>query len=420
MRSRRDSDVGRIDAVTFLDVTLPTLLADPPVGLPSPAELELRPLLLHVGDRSWELRREGDGRFSVDRSVAPVADEDRPIEDRPIEDRRIEVRLTAEQVHELAVDQVTPIGLMTAGTLDMVRGRIGRLLDWWLVWRSVLDAVPIHRPGAVEVPADLDRSFTLDEDPDEILGFLESAGFVHLRGVFDAEEMERISVEMDAAVGSYSPRDGKSWWATVEDGTERLVRMQRFEQCSPSVAALLEDPRLSRIAAIAGCGHHLDWSYENRVEALFKPIGVVSGISDVPWHKDCSLGRHSYECCSLTVGISVTGAGPTSGQLRVVAGSHRALVWPSLLDVGSLDLPDVALATETGDVTVHLSCTLHMAQAPTEAERRVLYTGFRLPSDDADARSSNRRLLKAAREGAPLNTSQASRRVPSPEEEAQS
>ena len=39
-----------------------------------------------------------------------------------------------------------------------------------------------------------------------------------------------------------------------------------------------------------------------------KPIGIVEGISDVPWHKDCSLGRHSYRCCSLTVGISVTGA----------------------------------------------------------------------------------------------------------------
>ncbi len=58
-------------------------------------------------------------------------------------------------------------------------------------------------------------------------------------------------------------------------------------------------------------------------EALVKPIGVVAGISDVPWHKDCSLGRHSYECCGLTLGISVAGADARSGQLRVVAGSHR-------------------------------------------------------------------------------------------------
>ena len=81
----------------------------------------------------------------------------------------------------------------------------------------------------------------------------------------------------------------------------------------------------------------------NCVEALVKPIGVVEGISDVPWHKDCSLGSHSYRCCSLTVGISVTGADARSGQLRVVAGSHRPLVQPAFvrrdLDLPELDLP---------------------------------------------------------------------------------
>src|SRR5262249_27432516 len=82
-------------------------------------------------------------------------------------------------------------------------------------------------------------------------------------------------------------------------------------------------------------------------------------------HKDCSLGRHSYECCSLTVGISVTGADEVSGQLRVRAGSHRALMW-SALDQPGCDLPVVDLPTRTGDVTVHLSCTLHMAQPPVE------------------------------------------------------
>jgi hypothetical protein len=39
------------------------------------------------------------------------------------------------------------------------------------------------------------------------------------------------------------------------------------------------------------------------IEALIKPLHVVEGISDLPWHKDCSLGRHSYECYSLTLGI---------------------------------------------------------------------------------------------------------------------
>jgi ectoine hydroxylase-related dioxygenase (phytanoyl-CoA dioxygenase family) len=147
---------------------------------------------------------------------------------------------------------------------------------------------------------------------------------------------------------------------------------------------------------------------ENKIEALFKPIGVARGISDVPWHKDCSLGRHSYECCAITAGVSVTGAGAGTGQLRVVAGSHRALVWPSLLDAeAELDLPVVDLATDTGDVTLHLSCTLHMAEPPVTAERRVLYTTFGLPPADPEANlAANRRLLRASRDRAPLTTSQ--------------
>lgn len=45
-----------------------------------------------------------------------------------------------------------------------------------------------------------------------------------------------------------------------------------------------------------------------------------------------------------------------------------------------LDLPVVDLATETGDVTVHCSCTLHIAAPPVERERRVMYTSFSLPT----------------------------------------
>ena len=105
----------------------------------------------------------------------------------------------------------------------------------------------------------------------------------------------------------------------------------------------------------------------------------MEGISDLPWHKDCSLGRHSYDCSSITVGISVTGADDKSGQLAVVAGSHRANLQPNFIHP-YLDLPVVALPTKAGDVTVHLSCTLHMSHPPIERERRVMYTSFSLPN----------------------------------------
>jgi hypothetical protein len=186
--------------------------------------------------------------------------------------------------------------------------------------------------------------------------------------------------------------------------------MQSFDRQSEATAALLGDARFRALADIPGDGHAADGGAANRIEALFKPIGIVEGISDVPWHKDCGLGRHSYDCCGLTVGISVTGADAVSGQLRVIAGSHRALVWPARFRAG-LDLPAIDLPTETGDITLHASCTMHMAQPPTARERRVMYTTFPLPPRSPDAAAARER-LRVVREAAPVTVSQPPSPIP--------
>lgn len=389
LRTRTDADVPVVEAERFFGVDLPEL-TERRADLIALAvdHLDLRPLAVEVDGRSWRLEPDGDGI----RAEPGTAD--------------AKLTVTAQRLADLVTDQVTPVGLMTAGEWTLDR-HMRTVMDWWLVLRSLIDQRPVHVPGAVTVDADLDRSFALEDDPADLRGFLEEAGFLHLRGVFTADEMQRISDDMDRVETTHRRGDGRSWWATLDDGTERVVRMQYFDEQSPTADDLLAGDRFAALGAIPGLGHdHPHARRANRLEALFKPLGVTQGISDVPWHKDCSLGRHSYECCGLTVGISVTGAGPGSGQLRVVAGSHRALVWPSLLDAGRLDLPEVPLATETGDVTLHLSCTLHMAEPPTERERRVVYTGFSLPPPDRAAALENRRRIQAARESAPLTTSQ--------------
>jgi hypothetical protein len=389
LRTRTDADVPIVEPERFFGVDLPEVAARRADLMALAADhLDLRPLAIHVGGRSWRLEQAGTGLQATPGTADAM------------------LAVTPERFADLVTDQVTPVGLMTAGEWSLDE-HVRTVMDWWLVLRSLIDERPVHVAGAVAVDADLTRSFTLDDDPADLRAFLEEAGFLHVRGVFTPDEMRRISDDMDIAEPTHTPGDGRSWWATLDDGTERVVRMQRFEEHSETAAALLEDDRFAALGAIPGLGHdHPSVGRANKVEALFKPLGVRQGISDIPWHKDCSLGRHSYDCCSLTIGISVTGAGPGSGQLRVIAGSHRALVWPSLFDASRLDLPEVPLATETGDVTAHLSCTLHMAEPPTERERRVLYTGFSLPPPDREAALENRRRLQAARESAPLTTSQ--------------
>jgi hypothetical protein len=299
----------------------------------------------------------------------------------------------------------------TGGTLDMPSGGLRDFLDWWLVMRAALDRRPLYVPGSVAFadregePLDLRRSFRSDDSVEEMSHFLHEAGYLHIAGVFSEEEMGRVATDMDRAAASYSDGDGRSWWVTTSDGRRRLVRMQSFNEQSPTTDDILHDERFLRLGAIPGDGHVHTGLEGNPIEALVKPLGVVEGISDVPWHKDCSLGRHSYECCSMTVGISVTGADAVSGQLRVVAGSHRALIWPALQQPGR-DLPEIDLPTRTGDVTVHLSCTLHMSQPPQERERRVMYTSFRLPAMASAARLEARARVRAVREAAHTTVSQ--------------
>jgi hypothetical protein len=309
---------------------------------------------------------------------------------------------------------------LTGGTLDMVRGDLGDFLDWWVVLRSLIDGRHAHTRGDITFvdrdgsPLDLSRAFTPDDDDEDIAHFLREAGFLHLRGWFDVADMARISDDMDAALPTYSPDDGRSWWAKTASGEHRCVRMQWFDDASPTTVGLLDGDRFQRIGALTGEGHRNDKWGVSRVEALEKPIGVVEGISDVPWHKDCSLGLHSYTCSNLTVGISVTGADDVSGQLRVVAGSHRALVQPAFAR-DEWGLPLIDLPTETGDATVHCSCTLHMAQPPVSRERRVMYTGFRLQPKNTDAGLADSwKELRRVREGSFKTVSQAPGHIDAP------
>jgi hypothetical protein len=421
VRSRTGADVRAVEPRAFFDGELPDLIsARGGLVAEGARQLAPRPMAFEVsgpvgatgsGDRAagggpgkvdgggiWTLAFDG---HAVTVAAGPTAAEVAPAR----------VRLDAEALEDLVNDLRTPMGLFTGGDLDQPAGRLEDFLDWWVILRGLLDDQAVHTRGAVTftdrdgAPLDLHRAFRRDDDPDEMSHFLAEAGYLHLTGVFDPAEMAAVSDEMDAAATGYAPGDGHSWWARTGDGTNRLVRMQEFHTRSATTRALMADDRLVGLTELTTDGHRLGkpGSNANLVEALIKPIGVVEGISDVPWHKDCSLGSHSYRCCSMTVGISVTGAGAGSGQLGVVAGSHRALIQPAFVR-RDLDLPQVELPTDTGDVTIHLSCTLHMSHPPVTRERRVLYTDLSLPHDGP--RSPGEAKLARIREAAPVTVSQ--------------
>jgi hypothetical protein len=191
----------------------------------------------------------------------------------------------------------------------------------------------------------------------------------------------------DAATPSYTEGDGRSWWAEMEDGTRRCVRLLEFLPHSPTTAKVFASERWEQLGRTLGADDELVLSRpgDHVIEALVKPPGVVRGISDVSFHRDCHLGSHPYGCSGVDIGWAVTGSDESTGRLRVVAGSHRVAI-PTVVAMDEPYLPVVDVWTEPGDLTVHLSCTLHESTPPRTTERKVMYSPFRLVRDDDEPR----------------------------------
>ena len=373
VRSRLDSDVKQIELEAWIENQLPLLLEqNSAIAFEGAELLGCRPLGIRVSEKSFTLIP-SNGHIKMNKGLDNAA---------------VVVDMDEISFSDLVQDIQTPQSLATAKVIDLPLRDHFRFLKWWPVIRAIIDGRPVHKPGDIDFveqdgsPLDLNRSFTLEDSNKDISWFLSQTGFLRLEGWWSQDLMHEIYTDIDNSIKKYQRGDGRSWWAKTKDGKDHCVRLQYFQEHSETVKKLLNDEKHKRIASLPGDGHTLEWNGSNQqnvIEALVKPIGIVEGISDLPWHKDCSLGRHSYDCSSITVGISVTGADDKSGQLAVVAGSHRANLQPNFIHP-YLDLPVVALPTETGDVTVHLSCTLHMSHPPIERERRVMYTSFSLPN----------------------------------------
>ena len=373
VRSRLDSDVEQIELEAWIENQLPLLLEqNSAIAFEGAELLGCRPLGIRVSEKSFTLIP-SNGHIKMNKGLDNAA---------------VVVDMDEISFSDLVQDIQTPQSLATAKVIDLPLRDHFRFLKWWPVIRAIIDGRPVHKPGDIDFveqdgsPLDLNRSFTLEDSNKDISWFLSQTGFLHLEGWWSQDLMHEIYTDIDNSIKKYQRGDGRSWWAKTKDGKDHCVRLQYFQEHSETVKKLLNDEKHKRIASLPGDGHTLEWNGSNQqnvIEALVKPIGIVEGISDLPWHKDCSLGRHSYDCSSITVGISVTGADDKSGQLAVVAGSHRANLQPNFIHP-YLDLPVVALPTKTGDVTVHLSCTLHMSHPPIERERRVMYTSFSLPN----------------------------------------
>lgn len=385
VRTRLARDIQSFGPDQILDAILPdAVLAHGDLAARGIAHQELPSLGLVV-----------DGREVTVAAGSSVA------ELRPgVESAGVVAALDAAALSDLVQDTQSTMGLAMTSRVQITAGSLNDWIGWEPILRALLDGRKVHETGDITFvdpdgqPLDLGRTFGPGDDREEMAHFLREAGFLHVGGVFEAGEMAQLAADIDDSVARAKPDDGESWWATDERGADQAVRVLFFDEKSLLLRSLLADGRTTWLADLTGDGH----TYGGGAEGLVKPLGIVRGLSDLPWHKDCGQGRHSYMCNSLTCGISVTGADRTSGALGVIPGSHRANTMAAARDP-RLDLQPLLLETQTGDLTVHCSDTLHRAHPPIERPRKVVYSSFRLPplpGDEATPPARPNRATRAA------------------------
>lgn len=364
-RTRRDEDRHHITPDTFFAEEFPRLAeAHGHLVASGVKALNAPPLSVEIDGAIWSLVLAGD----------TVAAHNGAVEGAII------ITLTAAQFSDWVQNQITFNGFLVGRALQFRNGTVADISTWDSLWIALLEGWPVVDSEITfldrnNLPLDLSTAFTPADNPADIAHFLREAGYLHLRGWLEPADMAAISADMDRVFPLYTEGDSKSWWVTLGDGSRRCVRMQEFVEHSPTTARILSGETWERLRQIlAGSDALAHVPVEGRIiEALVKPIGVVSGPSDVSFHRDCHLGRHAYACSRMTIGIALTSTAPGNGSLQVIAGSHRVAM-PVEIAKTRPYLPLVALPTAAGDITVHLSCTLHESTPPVFAERRVMYT----------------------------------------------
>jgi hypothetical protein len=162
----------------------------------------------------------------------------------------------------LVSDLDTAPGLFYTDRASVPVGNPLRFMRWEPGLRALFHGLPVFDPDSVDLrdlgggPLDTTRSFTLEETGDTgrdgaaARHFLRTAGYLHVPGVFDADEVAAMLTDADILAGEARPGDMASWWGRDAAGTEVLTRVLRAAS-RPDLRLLVDDARIRRVVDTA-------------------------------------------------------------------------------------------------------------------------------------------------------------------------
>ena len=205
-------------------------------------------------------------------------------------------------------------------------------------------------------------------------------GYVVVRGMYDTEEMARLSRWTDELEElSEVPGEHMVYYedSLLDRGNRIVQRIENFYPHHRSFHDFLDD-RLRQ--ATAELFDEAAVLYKDKIN--FKKPG---GDGFKP-HQDQQAGWNSYAELFITAMVSIDAATPENGCLEMVAGHHRAGLigeeWTPLTDNQMVGMDMVACPTRPGDVVLFDSYAPHGSSPNlSKSERRILYITYNRLSD---------------------------------------
>jgi ectoine hydroxylase-related dioxygenase (phytanoyl-CoA dioxygenase family) len=247
------------------------------------------------------------------------------------------------------------------------------LVEWEPSLRAMYTGRPIYDPSELELPGlegaplDPERTFTTDDSHEEMAHFLRTAGYLLVRNVFRADEIEAFLAEADELRGEAQKGDQLSWWGKNASGDEILCRVTRAGS-KARLHSIPNDSRLLDLVALADepLAHRARGSEEG-VTVIFKNPDMTEGLSDIPWHRDCGMGGHAVMCPVLIASVFLTPATPETGELKMLPGSWKTAC--PYIDPSHEKAPRGArFDARPGDVSLHYGDVMHAAPPPTRSD----------------------------------------------------